>query len=50
MNFKFLSEIKYIQNIAIGNAIREVRRLNIKYGEGDWKKRKGVAKKVFVTI
>lgn len=35
--------IRRPQTIAVGRAIREVARLQRQYGEGRWRKRKGVA-------
>jgi len=41
--FEILSEISHIQTIAAGREIRDLRRLRRTYGEGHWRKRKGVA-------
>ena len=43
MHFKILGRIPDIETIAVGNAIREIRRLRRTYGLGRWRKRKGVA-------
>ena len=43
MDFKILGRISDIETIAVGNAIREIRRLRRTYGLGRWRKRKGVA-------
>ncbi|RPI74099.1 MAG: hypothetical protein EHM45_19675 [Desulfobacteraceae bacterium] len=44
MNFKILGEILWIETIASGRSIRELRRLNRIYGKTTWRKRKGIAK------
>jgi len=41
--FKIVSNIKFIDIIAKGKSIRELSRLNKKYGYGKWRKLKGVA-------
>lgn len=43
MYFEILGTITDVQTIAIGGAIRELRRLRRDYGPGRWRKRKGVA-------
>jgi len=43
VDFKILGRISDIETIAVGNAIREIRRLRRTYGLGRWRKRKGVA-------
>ena len=43
MYFKLRSSLKNVETIAIGSAIREIRRLRKNYGAGRWRKRKGVA-------
>jgi len=42
-SFEILGTIKDIEVIAIGNAIRDVVRLNRQYGKGRWLKLKGTA-------
>jgi hypothetical protein len=42
-SFELLSEITSIEIIAIGNSIRDLRRLIESYGNGRWRKLKGVA-------
>jgi hypothetical protein len=42
-SFEILGTIKDIEVIAIGNAIRDVVRLNRQYGKGRWRKLKGTA-------
>jgi hypothetical protein len=41
--FQILGEIHDIEAIAIGSAIRELRRLRKQYGSGRWRKLKGTA-------
>lgn len=43
MNFEIIGEITEIESIAVGNKIREIVRLRRKYGQGRWRKLKGVA-------
>lgn len=43
MRFKIISEIVEIETIAVGNAIRDLERLQTLYGEGRWRKLKGCA-------
>jgi len=43
MNFKVIGEISDVQTIAVGAAIRELRRLRRAYGGGRWRKLKGIA-------
>lgn len=42
-SFEILSEIIDIEVIAIGNSIREISRLRKRYGQGRWRKLKGIA-------
>ncbi len=44
MHFEILGEIQWIETIALGRSIRELRRLNRIYGKTTWRKRKGIAK------
>ncbi len=44
MHFEILGEIQWIETIATGRSIRELRRLNRIYGKTTWRKRKGIAK------
>ena len=44
MDFDVIGEITDIETIASGSAIREVKRLRKVYGEGRWRKLKGIAK------
>ena len=41
--FELLTEITGIETIAVGNSIRDLRRLMESYGEGRWRKLKGNA-------
>jgi len=43
MYFKIVSEIYDIEIIAANNNIREMAKLKAEYGEGRWRKLKGVA-------
>ena len=42
--FRLLGEIRDVTTIAVGTRIREVARLMRRYGQGRWRKRKGVAR------
>ena len=44
MDFTLLGRISHVETIAVGNAIREIRRLRRIYAPGRWRKRKGIAK------
>jgi len=44
MYFEILGDILWIETIATGHSIHELRRLNRIYGKANWRKRKGVAK------
>ncbi len=43
MDFEIVGEITEIETIASGRAIRELPRLRRQYGQGRWRKLKGVA-------
>jgi len=43
MNFEIIGEISEIEIIAVGRKIRDLARLNRRYGAGRWRKLKGVA-------
>ena len=43
MSFEIIGEITDIEVIAVGSAIRDLRRLRRQYGEGRWRKLKGFA-------
>jgi hypothetical protein len=42
MWFELLSEITDVQTIAAGTSIREISRLRRRYGQGRWRKKKGI--------
>lgn len=42
-SFEIISDITDIEVIAIGNSIRDLPRLRKLYGEGRWRKMKGIA-------
>jgi hypothetical protein len=42
-SFEIISDIADIEVIAIGNSIRDLPRLRKLYGEGRWRKMKGIA-------
>ena len=42
-SFEIVSEISEIETIAVGTAIRELPRLRRNYGQGRWRKLKGIA-------
>lgn len=43
MDFEILGEITHIELIASGSGIRDAARLRKQYGEGRWRKLKGIA-------
>jgi hypothetical protein len=43
MGFEIIGEITDVETIAVGKAIRELKRLQKQYGKGRWRKMKGVA-------
>lgn len=43
MYFEIIGEITNIETIAVGNAIRDITRLQKQYGQGRWRKLKGIA-------
>lgn len=43
MDFEILGEITEITTIAVGGSIRDLARLQRKYGKGRWRKLKGLA-------
>ena len=43
MNFQIIGNITNIETIAVGNSIREVESLQKNYGNGRWRKLKGIA-------
>ena len=42
-HFEILGEIQGIETIAVGSAIRDLKRLRKQYGPGNWRKLKGTA-------
>jgi hypothetical protein len=44
MDFEIIGEVKNCETIAIGNSIKELPRLKKLFGDGRWKKRKGITK------
>lgn len=47
MNFKIVGKIREPETFATGSGIRELARLRRVYGQGRWRKRKGVAEVQF---
>lgn len=43
MKFEILGKIENVEIIAVGNTIRELPRLRKTYGDGRWRKLKGIA-------
>jgi hypothetical protein len=44
MDFEVIGEITQIETIASGSGVRDLMRLREQYGQGRWRKRKGVAR------
>jgi hypothetical protein len=44
MYFEIIGEIENIETIAVGGKIRDIIRLRKQYGDGRWRKLKGIAK------
>ena len=44
MNFEIVGEITVVGTIAAGTGIRDIMRLRKNYGQGRWRKMKGVAR------
>jgi len=44
MDIEVLGAISSVETVAVGNAIRELKRLRRAYGPGRWRKLKGIAK------
>ncbi len=42
-DFEIIGQITEIETIAIGSSIRELPQLRARFGQGRWRKRKGVA-------
>jgi hypothetical protein len=49
MHFEIIGEIKKAEVIAIGGRIREIMRLQARYGAGHWRKMKGIARVRLIT-
>lgn len=47
MKFEVLGQIENQETFASGSSIREIARLRRTYGQGRWRKRKGIAEVVF---
>ena len=43
MNFEIIGEMTQLETLATGNGNREISRLRKQYGQGRWRKLKGVA-------
>jgi hypothetical protein len=43
MDFEIIGKITHIETIATGRSIRDLTRLRKRYGEGRWRKMKGLA-------
>ena len=43
MDFEILSNITSVERIAVGSSIRDLAKLQRKYGKGRWRKLKGIA-------
>jgi len=41
--FQIIGKIEFVETIAVGNRIREIARLKKAYGDGRWRKMKGIA-------
>ena len=44
MYFEIIGDITHVETFAIGTSIREIARLRKRYGRGQWRKRKGIAR------
>jgi len=44
VDFEIVGPIRNVETIAASGEIREIRRLKRRYGNGRWRKRKGIAK------
>lgn len=43
MEFQIVGQIANVETIAEGNSIRELPMLRVRYGLGNWRKKKGIA-------
>jgi len=50
MDFEIIGEITHIEPIAVGRSIRDLARLRKQYGQGRWRKLKGIAWYVCETV
>ncbi|MFO3796763.1 MAG: hypothetical protein ACK8QZ_05685 [Anaerolineales bacterium] len=48
-SFEVVSDITDIETIAVGSAVRDIARLRKQYGQGRWRKLKGIATIHLVT-
>lgn len=48
MHFEIVGDIANVETIAIGGRIRDIMRLRRQFGDGRWRKLKGVARVVIV--
>ncbi len=44
MDFSIVGDITNVKTFAVGKSIREIDRLQRRYGRGRWRKRKGIAR------
>ena len=44
MYFQIIGRVTAVETIAVGSGIRELARLRKRYGDGRWRKRKGIAR------
>jgi len=44
VHFKLISKLEFVEVIATGRGVKELRRLNKIYGKSHWRKLKGIAK------
>lgn len=44
MHFELISSLAHVETLAVGSSIRNLRRLQKYYGEGRWRKAKGIAR------
>lgn len=44
MHFEIIGHIESVETIAVGGRIREIMRLRKRFGAGQWKKLKGIAR------
>jgi len=44
MHFEIIGRIEHVEVIAVGGRIRDIMRLRRQFGEGKWRKLKGIAR------